>query len=246
MMRTSESEHQGRLDFALTPRQGAAMDDRTAPAGRYPREIGLGAVRHDWTRARGEGAVRAALSRTDLSRPKHSSPPFRSQRGADFDAALDQDRRLSGGLRLLPPERALRHRRQGGEADGGGCGPRRGAGGEERRREPLLHGRGLARAEGSRSRQGVRDGRRRQSARARDLRDARHAHRRAGATSQGGRPRLLQPQPRHLAGLLRRDHHHAHLRGSPRHARSRARRPAFTSAAAASSAWARAPRIAWA
>ena len=26
------------------------MDDRTAPAGRYPREIGLGAVRHDWTR----------------------------------------------------------------------------------------------------------------------------------------------------------------------------------------------------
>ena len=26
------------------------MDDRTAPAGRYPRDIGLGAVRHDWTR----------------------------------------------------------------------------------------------------------------------------------------------------------------------------------------------------
>src|SRR3954468_19980968 len=39
-----------RLDFALTPRQGAAMDDRTAPAGRYPRDIGLGAVRHDWKR----------------------------------------------------------------------------------------------------------------------------------------------------------------------------------------------------
>src|SRR3954468_880386 len=38
-----------RLDFALTPRQGAAMDDRTAPAGRYPRDIGPGAVRHDWT-----------------------------------------------------------------------------------------------------------------------------------------------------------------------------------------------------
>src|SRR3954452_25639195 len=26
------------------------MDDRTAPAGRYPPDIGLGAVRHDWTR----------------------------------------------------------------------------------------------------------------------------------------------------------------------------------------------------
>ena len=26
------------------------MDDRTAPAGRYPRDIGPGAVRHDWTR----------------------------------------------------------------------------------------------------------------------------------------------------------------------------------------------------
>ena len=26
------------------------MDDCTAPAGRYPRDIGFGAVRHDWTR----------------------------------------------------------------------------------------------------------------------------------------------------------------------------------------------------
>src|SRR4051812_25717689 len=50
MMLTSESGHQPRLDFALTPRQDAAMDDRTAPAGRYPRDIGPGAVRHDWTR----------------------------------------------------------------------------------------------------------------------------------------------------------------------------------------------------
>ena len=58
------------------------------------------------------------------------------------------------------------------------------------------------------------------------------------------RPRLLQPQPRHLAGVLRRDHHHPHLPGPPRHARRGARRPASTSAAAASSAWARAPRTA--
>ena len=37
-------------------------------------------------------------------------------------------------------------------------------------------------------------------------------------------PRLLQPQPRHLAGVLRRDHHHAHLPGPARHARPCARR----------------------
>ena len=37
-------------------------------------------------------------------------------------------------------------------------------------------------------------------------------------------PRLLQPQPRHLGSVLRRDHHHAHLPGSARHARGRARR----------------------
>ena len=67
---------------------------------------------------------------------------------------------------------------------------------------------------------------------------------RAGAAAQGGRPRLLQPQPRHLAGVLRRDHHHAHLPGPARHARRTCAMPASRSAAAASSAWARAPRIA--
>ena len=38
------------------------------------------------------------------------------------------------------------------------------------------------------------------------------------------RPRLLQPQSRHLAGILRRDHHHAHLSGAARHAGACARR----------------------
>ena len=42
--------------------------------------------------------------------------------------------------------------------------------------------------------------------------------------AEGLGPRLLQPQPRHLAGVLRRDHHHAHLPGSARHARRGARR----------------------
>ena len=103
-------------------------------------------------------------------------------------------------------------------------GRRRGACRPAGGRQPLLHGRRLARAERSRSRQGLRDGRGRQSARARELRDARHAHRRSGAAAQVGRPRLLQSQPRHLAGILRRHHHHPHLPGPPRHARARARR----------------------
>ncbi len=108
-------------------------------------------------------------------------------------------------------------------------------------RDALLHGRGMAKPEGPRPRQGRRDGRGRRRARPRDLRHARHAHARAGEAAQGRRPRLLQPQPRHLRGLLRRGHHDPHLPGPPRHARRRARRPASTSAAAASSAWARQP-----
>ena len=62
----------------------------------------------------------------------------------------------------------------------------------------------------------------------------------AGAAAQGVRPRLLQPQSRHLAGVLRRHHHHARLSGPARHARAPCAAPASTSAAAASSAWARA------
>ena len=68
------------------------------------------------------------------------------------------------------------------------------------------------------------DGRGRRRPRPRDLRHARHADARAGEAAQGRRPRLLQPQPRHLRGLLRRGHHDAHLPGPPRHARRRARR----------------------
>ncbi len=64
----------------------------------------------------------------------------------------------------------------------------RGAGGQARRGGALLHGRGVARAEGPRSRQGVRDGRRRARDRAGDLRHARHADaiaRRGGSKSAG-------------------------------------------------------------
>ncbi len=46
----------------------------------------------------------------------------------------------------------------------------------------------------------------------------------AGAGAEGRRPRLLQPQPRHRAGVLRRDHPHPRVPGPPRHAGARARR----------------------
>ena len=102
---------------------------------------------------------------------------------------------------------------------------RRGARGEGRGRQPLLHGRGLARAEGPRPRQGLRHGRGR--ARRSGSRPARRSACSPAAQARrlkAAGPRLLQPQPRHLAGILRRDHHHAHLPGAARHARARARR----------------------
>ena len=46
----------------------------------------------------------------------------------------------------------------------------------------------------------------------------------AGAAAQVGRPRLLQPQPRHLARVLRRHHLDPHLSRPPRHPRACARR----------------------
>src|SRR5262249_137726 len=77
----------------------------------------------------GARAVRVAVSRIDLSRATGSSPALRSHRGADVDVDLDQDRRLSGRLRLLSAKRALRHGRQGGKADARRGRPPPGAGG---------------------------------------------------------------------------------------------------------------------
>ena len=112
----------------------------------------------------------------------------------------------------------------GAPCEGGGC-------------DALLHGRGLARTEGSRARAGAGDGEGREGARAGNLRHARHAARRPGREAQAIRPRLLQPQSGHRARVLRRHHHHPRLRRSPRHAGAQSARPASTSAAAASSAW---------
>ena len=168
----------------------------------------------------GARAVRAAVPGADVPRPERPPGAFRSGRGADLDAALDQDRRLPGGLRLLSAERALRHRRQGREADE----RRRGA--RPRRAPPRTR----ARAASAWARPGasrriatsIRSAPWSKGVRALGLESCATLGmltERAGAAAQGGRPRLLQPQPRHLAGVLRRDHHHAHLSGPARHAR---------------------------
>ena len=95
---------------------------------------GLGQVRNDWTRAE----VRAlfALPFPDLmfrAAALHRLH-FDPTEVQIFDAAVDQDRRLPGGLRLLSAERALRHRREGRETDGGRGRAGRGARGQGLRR----------------------------------------------------------------------------------------------------------------
>ena len=203
-----------------------------------------GLIRNDWTRAE----VRALFA---LPFPELMFEAARIHR-MHFDPSevqistllVDQDRRLPRGLRLLPAERQIRHRRRRRKADEPRRGAGRGARRQGRRRQPLLHGRGLALAEGPRRRECLRDGGGRQGAGARDLRHARHAHAGAGGAAEAQRPRLLQPQPRHLAGVsTARSSPPAPTRiGSTRSARCAT--PASTSAAAASSAWGRARRIA--
>ena len=202
--------------------------------------------RHDWTREEVRALFALPFPELIFRRRRRSPAKFRSDRGADLDAAVDQDRRLPGRLRLLPAEPrnttpaskaeklmaldAVLAEARAAQAAGASA---------------LLHGRGLARAEGPRSRQGLRHGRGRQGARAGDLRHARHADRRDQARRlKDCRPRLLQPQPRHLAGI-------STARSSPRAPTrtgsirsSTCATPASMSAAAASSAWARAPTTA--
>ena len=112
---------------------------------------------------------------------------------------------------------------QGREIDG----RRRGAGRRGRGQgawlAALLHGGGVARAQGPRHGRGVRHGRGREGDGAGDVHDARHADRRTGARAEGGGARLLQPQHRHLARALWRHHHDADLPGAARYARRSAR-----------------------
>ncbi len=112
--------------------------------------MSVAALRHDWTRD--EVVALFALPFNELLHRAHSvhRAHHDPERGAGFHPAVDQDRRLPRGLRLLPAGRALRHRREGGKADGGGGRGRPRPGRQGRRRQPLLHGRGLAQPEGSR------------------------------------------------------------------------------------------------
>jgi hypothetical protein len=205
-------------------------DTRSRPPGHRSHRLDAG---------RSPRAVRAAVQRPAVPRAARAPAELRPEPGAGEHAAVDQDRRLPRGLRLLPAERALRDGRRPRGADG----PRRRAGAppapaKAQRRDALLHGRRLSQPEAEPAGEDQGHGARGARARPRDLRHARHAHARAGPRAQGRRPRLLQPQPRHVRGVLRRDHHHAHLPGPPRHARRPCATRASTSAAAASSAWA--------
>ena len=109
-------------------------------------------IRHDWSLS--EVQALYALPFMDLHAARAAGAPRapRAQHGADEHAAVDQDRRLPGGLRLLPAERALRHRGRGRGADAGGAGARGGRARQGRRRHALLHGRGLPLAQGARPR----------------------------------------------------------------------------------------------
>ncbi len=182
-------------------------------------------IRHDWTRPEIRALFELPFPELMFRAQSVHRASFRPDRGADLDAAVDQDRRLPGGLRLLPAERALRHRRQGREADE----PRRGA---RPRRAPRKA------AGASRFCMGAawREPKERDLDKVCAMVEGVHAlgletcatlgmlTADAGGPSQDGRPRLLQSQPRHLARVLRRDHHDAHLPGAARHARSCARR----------------------
>ncbi len=68
----------------------------------------------------------------------------------------------------------------------------------------------------------ARHGARGQRPRPRGLRHPRHAQRKPGPAPQRGRPRRLQPQPRHQPRRLPVDHLDPHLRRPPRHPRARA------------------------
>ena len=95
--------------------------------------------------------------------------------------------------------------------------------GEGAWRHPLLHGRRLARTERARHGKGRRHGARGQGARAGNLRHARPAAGRPGAATEGCRPRLLQPQSRHRARVLRQRDLDPRIPGPARHAGAGAR-----------------------
>ena len=189
-----------------------------------PQRPGLAPPRHDWTRAEVRALFALPFPELMFRAAAAHRENFDPDRSADLDLAVDQDRRLPGGLRLLPAGGALRHRRQGRKADERStrCWPRRApakAGGASRFcmgaawRSPKDRDldQVCAMVEGVKA-LGL------ETCATLGMLTGDQAQR-----LQAGRPRLLQPQPRHLAGILRRHHHHAHLSGPARHAGACAR-----------------------
>ena len=100
----------------------------------------------------------------------------RSEHGAEEPPALDQDRRLRRGLRLLQPVRAPQNRPQSLEADGGRARPRRSQEGQGRQGATRYCMGAAWRSPKARDMDTlVRHGRRRQGARHGNVHDARHA-----------------------------------------------------------------------
>ena len=192
-----------------TPRHARQLFQRPVTTGPSPRSSPCSTCRSRTccTARRGSiGGISKAQRRADLARCSRSRP--------------------AAARRTAPTVRRARSYETGvtrRKADGARRGARRSAA-RSRRRQPLLHGRGLALAEGPRSRRRSAPWSRasRRSGSRPAPRSACSPTARRGELKDAG-PRLLQSQPRHLAGVLRRDHHHADLPGSPRHARPRAR-----------------------
>ena len=163
-------------------------------------------------------ALPDAVQRSAVRGANHSSPAFRSQPRAAQQAAQHQDRRLPGRLRLLQPVVASFDRPCRLQADGCRKGRRRGAQGAGRRRDALLHGRGMAQSEAAGHGCHRRNGRRGEGARARDLHDAGNAGPRSVGPAQRGGARLLQSQYRYLGALLPAGDLDAQICRSSRHA----------------------------
>ena len=169
-------------------------------------------------RRRRGSLVPAPVCRSAVPRAAGAPRAFRPECGATIHPAVDQDRRMLRGLRLLPAI-GLPFNRCGEPQDAGtGCGTGRGARRQTERGEPFLHGRRMARTQ--RPGYGKRGGNGQGGARPGhgDLRHAGHAERQTDRTIARCRSGLLQPQPGYLAGILRRHHQHARLPGPPRHA----------------------------
>ena len=108
---------------------------------------------------------------------------------------------------------------QGRKADRRRCGDDRRARGEGGGIAAVLHGRRVARAQGSRHGRDRIDGLGRARPRHGNVHDFGHDRAAPGAPPRRGGARLLQPQYRHLARTLWRHHHDADLPGAARYAR---------------------------